>query len=186
MIIPDVNAEKKSTKTIVGLAGHISSGKTTAGNFLKQKGFKYIRYSQILEKLLKDEHQAVSRQSLQDIGNKLNKNQYVLSQMVYECIRDYDKVVIDGLRHPEDFTFFFEKYGFDFKLLFIKSQKKLRKARYSEQNNKNDSFEHADKNDSEKNIKNLIKLSSKIIYNNDSKEIFKEAVLAAIKDSLCH
>ena len=116
MIIPDLKSQLKKI-SIIGLSGGIASGKTTVGKIFEENGYKYIRYSQIIEKMLIEKKLIVNRENLQKLGNEINKNQIELSKRIYEEIKYYEKVVIDGLRHPEDYTYFFETYGFNFNLI---------------------------------------------------------------------
>jgi len=179
MIIPNLDA-KENKKSIIGLTGPIASGKTTIGKIYEEQGYKYIRYSQIIEKILSEENTDVTRENLQELGNKLNKNQIELSRRVYEEIKDYDKVIIDGLRHPEDYTYFFETYGFNFKLLFIESKIQLRKERYLNLGNTEEDFDKAINNNAERNINHLKKLSNEIVYNNSSKSELTNNILSII------
>jgi predicted nuclease with RNAse H fold/dephospho-CoA kinase len=181
MIIPDLKSKKKKKK-IIGISGHIASGKTTVAHIIKKEGYKYIRYSQILENILKEEKQKITRQNLQKLGNKLNKNQMKLSKKLYEFIKDEELVVIDGLRHPEDFTFFFEMYGFDFKHIFIESHRHIRKKRYIKFKNSKYDFLKANSHKVEKNIPKLKQLSNKVLYNHIPIKALKNKVLRIIRE----
>lgn len=179
MVIPNLKAKEKKNK-IIGLTGLIASGKTTVGKIFEEKGYKYIRYSQIIEKILMERNMPINRENLQKIGNELNKNQMELSRKIYEEIKDYEKVVIDGLRHPEDYTYFFETYGFNFNLLFIDAKYEKRKERYLNLGYADKDFEKAINNPVEKNIMHLKKLSNKIVYNNSSKNELITNILSII------
>ncbi|MGD9624091.1 MAG: ribonuclease H-like domain-containing protein [Arcobacter sp.] len=181
MIIPDLKSNKKKKK-VIGISGHIASGKTTIAHIIKKEGYKYIRYSQILENILKKEKQKVTRQNLQRLGNKLNKNQIELSKKLYEFIKDEDLVVIDGLRHPEDFAFFFEMYGFNFKHIFIESHRHIREKRYIKFKNSKYDFLKATNHKIEKNIPKLKQLSNKVLYNHIPIKALKNKVLRIIRE----
>jgi dephospho-CoA kinase/predicted nuclease with RNAse H fold len=176
MIIPDLKS-KNEKKKIFGLSGEIASGKTTIAKIIESKGYRYIRYSQILENILKEKKQDINRKNLQQLGNEFNKTQIELSKKLYEFIKDEEFVVIDGLRHPEDFTFFFEMYGFDFKLIFIEANQENKKERYISLGNSENDYIEAVENKSEKNIFELKNLSNKIIYNNSSIENLEKELL---------
>lgn len=179
MIIPDLKSQLKKI-SIIGLSGGIASGKTTVGKIFEENGYKYIRYSQIIEKMLIEKKLIVNRENLQKLGNEINKNQIELSKRIYEEIKYYEKVVIDGLRHPEDYTYFFETYGFNFNLIFIDSERKLREERYLNLGYNKDEFYKAINDKSERNIISLKKLSNKIIYNNESKVKLLSNILSII------
>ena len=130
MIIPDLKADKKE-KIVYGISGEIASGKTTIAKYLENKGFKYIRYSQILSKLLRNQGKVVNRENLQKIGEEFYKNnQYELSKLVYNEIKDSDKIVIDGLRHLEDYTFWYEIFSSSFKLIYLEADINIRRKRF--------------------------------------------------------
>ena len=84
------------------------------------------------------------------------------------------------MRHPEDYTYFFETYGFNFNLIFIDSERKLREERYLNLGYNKDEFYKAINDKSERNIISLKKLSNKIIYNNESKVKLLSNILSII------
>ena len=72
LIIPEIKRESsRGKRRVVGLSGPISSGKTTAGKYLKSLGFAYGRYSQVLKAVLQERGLPVTRESLQQIGEEV-------------------------------------------------------------------------------------------------------------------
>lgn len=181
MIIPDLNA-KRVKKNVIGLSGKIASGKTTAAKYIETYGFKYTRYSQVLESMLKQDNKDVNRENLQDLGSKMNINQIEFSKRVYEIISSYDNIVIDGLRHPEDYTFFFEIYGFNFKLLYIEAFEKEKEQRYIADGKTSKEYKNAIINSAEYEIPKLKNFSDKVIENNKSIEEFKEKLTNILQE----
>lgn len=181
MIIPNLKA-KNNPRKIFGIGGQIASGKTTAAEILKDKGYEYTRYSQILKDILKEKGEIVNRDNLQALGLEMSKKQTEFSKKLFETIKDFNYVVIDGLRYPEDYTFFFEMYGFDFNFLFIEADDKLKEARYISLGNTKEDYLKAISNDSEINIPKLKLLSNNIIYNNESIEVLKDKVYEIIEE----
>lgn len=179
MIIPDLNSKKTEIK-VYGFSADIASGKTTATDYLETMGYNSIRYSNVLEQLLKDENKEINRENLQRIGMKMNKNQYELSKIVYNKISDKDKVVIDGLRHLEDYTFFFEMYGFNFDLIFIESSIENKEKRYLAKYGSND-FKDIIKITIEKNIKLLKNKATKVLKNDLTIVDFQNKIKELIK-----
>ena len=103
MIIPSLKANKKE-KIVYGIIKEITSKKSNIAKDLENKGFKYIEYNQLLSNL----------------KNKINKkNRYSLLKLLYNEIKDYDKIVIDGLISLEDYTFWYEIFGSNFKLIYV-------------------------------------------------------------------
>lgn len=182
MIIPDLNAKRK-VKKVFGISGQIAVGKTTAANFLKEQGFKYTRYSLVLEHILKTENKEINRENLQSLGLEMSKNQIEFSKKVYEEITEYDNIVIDGLRHPEDYTFFFEQYGYDFKLIHIISDDKTKEKRYVNEGHTSKEYKKAVINKVESDVPELKKYAYTILDNNDTIEEFKNKILDLVKET---
>jgi len=180
MIIPDLKAKRK-IKKVFGISGKIAVGKTTAANFFKEEGFKYTRYSQVLENMLKKENKEINRENLQELGLEMSKNQVEFSKKVFEEIKDYDNIVIDGLRHPEDFTFFFEQYGYDFKLIHIVSNERNKENRYIQEGHTSEEYQKAIMNEVEADVPELQKNAYIILENNGTIEEFKNQILNLIK-----
>jgi len=182
MIIPDLKAKRK-VKKVFGISGQIATGKTTLANFLKGQGYKYTRYSLVLESILKKENKQISRENLQALGREMNKNQTEFAKKVYEEISEYDNVVIDGLRHPEDYTFFFEQYGYDFKLIYIFASKDVRMERYIREGKTIQDYKKAIINKVEQNIPKLKTQANIIIENNCTIHEFENKILNFIKEA---
>jgi len=77
LIVPDVDTtlHARGKRSVIGLSGPIAAGKTTAGDFLKLSGFHYGRFSLVLADILRERGIKPSRESLQQIGEEVNKNQ---------------------------------------------------------------------------------------------------------------
>ena len=68
LIIPDllVPPDPWRDRLVVGISGSIASGKTTGARALEDCGFAYGRYSQVLEKMLRERGIAPNRETLQE------------------------------------------------------------------------------------------------------------------------
>lgn len=134
LIIPDlhVNTSGWRKRKVIGLSGPIATGKTTAANFLKDAGFAYGRYSQVLKQMLADRGIESNRATLQEIGDEVNKNpgQRWLCKQLVKLLPDMGNLVVDGLRHPEDHAFMVETFGPAFFHVHIKSPEDIRARRY--------------------------------------------------------
>jgi uncharacterized protein YprB with RNaseH-like and TPR domain/predicted nuclease with RNAse H fold/dephospho-CoA kinase len=181
MIIPDLKATHK-VKKVFGISGQIAAGKTTAANFLKKQGFKYTRYSLVLKDLLEKDNKEVTRENLQELGSEMSKNQTEFAKKVYEEVSQYDNIVIDGLRHPEDFAFFFEQYGFDFKLIHITADEKVKEERYIKEGHTIQEYQRAIKNEVESDVPKLKKLAYKILGNNGTIEQFEKSLNVFVEE----
>jgi dCMP deaminase len=90
----------------IGLTGSLSAGKGVVASFLKQKGFVYLSLSDELREYLKEKKVQITRENLQNEGNKLRaeKGNEALAQMVSEKIKNqqYKNAIIDGIRNPAE------------------------------------------------------------------------------------
>ena len=163
MIIPSQVKIDATFRIIIGIAGQIAAGKTTVATYLEKMGFSYCRYSQILEDMLKKESIEINRSSLQQIGGKLFdfSGQYGLNRRVEEHIFNESHIVIDGMRHFEDYTYWKEKCFKNFYLIFIHADQDICSSRYSEGDYQIDMQHHA-----EQEIEGLRLRADTVISNN--------------------
>lgn len=99
---------------VIGLTGTLGSGKGSISNLLQKQGYKQYVFSDILKAELKKQRKEITRENLQDIGNKLRKTHglHVLSQKIKGKILK-DKVefaIIDGIRNPGELTYARENF----------------------------------------------------------------------------
>ncbi len=91
---------------IIGLTGSLSAGKGLVSDFLKQKGFVYLSLSNELREILKENKITLTRENLQNFGNKLReeKGSGVLAKIVVEKIKNqkYVNAIVDGIRNPAE------------------------------------------------------------------------------------
>lgn len=88
---------------IVGITGAFGSGKSTAAEFFKSKGFRKIALSSFLEEEAKKRgYKKITRKILQDIGNEWREKfgRGILVKKILEQSQNNktDKIVIDGIR----------------------------------------------------------------------------------------
>ena len=90
---------------IIGLAGPIGSGKTSLAEFLRDKhGFGYVRYSQVLEDMLRAKGKPITREILQEFGEEIFRTigGKGLTEIVIQRIPAGCPAVVDGIRHLDD------------------------------------------------------------------------------------
>ena len=167
MIVPCAKEKNNEYRLIIGIAGTIAAGKTTASEYIAQKGFAYSRYSLIIAKLLEKNGVRVERAALQNAGGNLfdARKQYELNKKVDDYISGNEYIVIDGMRHYEDYTYWKEKNFKNFYLLYIDSDPKICATRYGERE-----FYQAATHHVEQEITGLRKLADVIIDNNSTFE----------------
>lgn len=187
LIIPKVSSDDSAWggRIVVGLSGPISSGKTTAGRFLESEGFRYGRYSLVLKDMLEERGVAVSRESLQEIGEEVYKNpgQRWLCRKLVERLPSGGDIVIDGLRHPEDHAFLTETFGPDFIHIYIDAPEELRLQRYIVDRGTREEFEAATAHPVESDVPAMAPLAHVVLSNSGSREEFESKILQLVQTS---
>ncbi len=125
---------------IIGLTGTLAAGKGTVAEFFKKKGFVYFSLSDELREKAKEVGVAVSRQNLQELGNKLRreKGEGVLAEIIKDKILHYDyiNVIVDGLRNPAEIDVV--KKLTPFFLIAVDAPPEIRFERMKKRNREND------------------------------------------------
>jgi len=170
LIIPQLNEKFKEWegKTVIGLSGGFSSGKTTAGEYFKSKGYEYCRFSMVISKLVTDKGIEPNRKYLQEMGEYVNKEKgqrWLCITLLNEFLINSDKIVIDGLRFPDDHSFMKEKFGPNFIHLHLSCSDEIRQKRYLLQQRNDITFEEAINHPVERNVNKLLTLADNIILN---------------------
>jgi dephospho-CoA kinase len=87
-------------RKIIGITGAFGSGKTTAAEFFKSKGYVIVTLSSSLEKEAIQRGLPLTRQNLQDLGNEMRKLYgagILMKKALYQ--NNEQKIVVDGLRN---------------------------------------------------------------------------------------
>ncbi|SDL66904.1 Uncharacterized conserved protein YprB, contains RNaseH-like and TPR domains [Geoalkalibacter ferrihydriticus] len=180
LIIPDLEVDTTNwlERKVIGLSGPIATGKTTAAKFIEEAGFAYGRFSQILKQMLIDRGEDVNRETLQEIGEKVNKTpgQRWLCTQLLKMLPEQGKLVIDGLRHPEDHAFMIESFGPAFMHAHIESSESVRTTRYVADGHSVEEFKVACNHPAEKDISKLALLAHRTIRNNGDLKSLQSSV----------
>lgn len=105
------------SKVIIGLVGHIASGKTTITNYLKEKhnGSSY-RFSTVLRDIADRLYIEQNRENLQHISQGLREyiDQNILSSVIANDVKadTGEFVIVDGVRRLSDIAYLQEIPGF--------------------------------------------------------------------------
>ncbi len=174
--MPSHSQRPRDERLIIGITGHIGSGKTSVGQYLSSKyGFQYIRYSQVLSEWQAKDPE--SKAHLQDVGWKVMAGgmQTELNRRLIAQIQSQVDVAVDGLRHPIDYESLRDSFSFSFHLLYIDSPLRDRwervkgRAKYAGL----ESFETADSHPVEQQIESLRANAALVIQNRGSlQELF--------------
>ncbi len=188
MIVPTIEASTEfgKLKTVVGISGTLSSGKTIAARVLESQGFKYCRFSQILALELERQQKPITRDNLQALGIEVRNSRFgqrMLHLAIAAEVRGAEKIVIDGLRHPEDHAFLFERWGFSSVHLHIETEESTRQDRLIARNRAGDSnFSQIDSHEVEDNCILLRELADEVVPNNQSLSIFRNRIMQIVED----
>lgn len=165
MIVPCVQKRIENYKLVIGITGHIAAGKTTVSEYLQKKGFSYCRYSQIIAERLEAENTCVNRESLQAAGVDIfsSNSQYNLNRFVDLKVEGNPLVVIDGMRHFEDYTYWKERCFSNFHLVYIDASHDVCEKRYHHGN-----YDQCMSHPVEQEVDSLRGLADVVIDNNGS------------------
>lgn len=88
------------TKLVIGITGLHATGKDTAANYLKTKGFTHVSLSQIIRAEARRRGLSAARNDLAKLGNLLRRERGpgVLAELAIERVTPRDRVVITGIR----------------------------------------------------------------------------------------
>lgn len=184
LIIPDLKTDPTAwrERKVIGLSGPIAVGKTTIGNFLKSKGFNYGRFSLVLESILQERGLEPCRQTLQQVGEEVHKNQGQrwLCKKLTQLLPNQGNIVIDGLRHPDDHSYLVETFGHAFLHIHLNAPQEVLLERYISKENSKEDFIKAISHPVEMNVHQLSSLAHVVINNTSSIKSFKKKIVNTI------
>lgn len=166
MIGSKQSANSLDAPLLLGLAGRIGAGKTSAAEYLATRhGFERLRYSQVLQDWLSDPN--ATKSDLQSLGWEImaSGRQAELNARLISLTDLRRRTAIDGLRHPVDFECLSSHFGASFQLLFIESEATHRFQRTASRFPTFTDFEVADHQPVESQIEKLRPLSFSVITN---------------------
>ena len=183
LIVPDLGTTSTSRleMRVVGISGPMEAGKTTASRFLADMGYRYGRFSSVLARLLGERGIVATRHSLQDIGQEVHISpgqRWLCDQLISEL--DSNRIVIDGMRHPEDHSTLVEHFGASFTHIFVSAPESRREERYKRHGEVAYDFATASKHPVERNIEWMGQLAHRTVINRASMRQFREKVLESV------
>ncbi len=124
---------------LIGITGRIGAGKETLTMFLRGKGFRYFETSLLLKEELQKKRQIITRENMQNMGDKLRKEQgpEILMKMFLEKIDSKEDYIIDSLRNTGEVEFM-RKNLKNFFLIGVDAFQKLRFERILSRNKSSD------------------------------------------------
>ena len=130
LIIPRL--EREPTAVVVGVSGPIAAGKTTLAGILERKGFSYTRFSLVLDDMLMGKNCPLTRSNRQTLGEEINASgrQRWLNEQTIKLAGAAERIVVDGLRFPDDHAFMVERFGARFFHAYIDAPEETRRMRF--------------------------------------------------------
>ena len=171
LIVPTVDQRPLGLRPAiaVGLSGPIAAGKTTAARILERMGFRYCRFSEIIERELRAHGVPVTRDTLQTFGEEAHNSRFGQRQLQNKlavCVEQAPRIVVDGLRHPEDRAFLRERWGAAAHHVHVDASLGLRARRYTAKTGgAEDAFRRAEAHAVEQNVQVMEGLADSTMAN---------------------
>jgi predicted nuclease with RNAse H fold/dephospho-CoA kinase len=175
LIIPRLEISR--APLVIGFSGPIAAGKTTLAEILQMQGFAYTRFSLIIDDILKERNLPLDRHHRQLIGVEINRNgrQRELAERTIIRVAGAAKIVVDGLRFPDDHAFLREKFGFRFHHIHVSAPEGVRRKRYAERleltvEETSEAFGEANASEVERMVPTLERLADETLFNVGTKD----------------
>src|SRR5260221_5533491 len=181
--MPSHSQGSEEKRLVIGFAGRIGAGKTSAAKYLNTKhGFQYLRYSQVLAAWMAANPE--SKAQLQKIGWEVMAGgmQTELNRRLIAQVTPEGDTAVDGLRHTIDQESLSKAFPSSFHLLYIDSGAEQRwihvsgKGRYTSR----DIFDAADSHPVEQQIESLRTRADLVLRNDGSLHELHTAIEEAI------
>lgn len=123
-----------ASHVLLAFVGMPGSGKTEAAQFLKEKGYAYVRFGDVTEDELRGKRLPITPENEQEIRETLRQEigmQAYAEKSLPKILRQLENhrvVVLDGLYSWEEYRFLQEK-GFTVLLIHVYTEKQIRYER---------------------------------------------------------
>ena len=178
LIIPDLRSTVARPR-VVGISGPIAAGKTTAARLLQEVGFAYGRYSQVLADMAENRNLPISRKSLQALGQEVHVDpgqRWLNRQLGARLESAGGDIAIDGIRWPEDYAFWVERYGPAYHHVHLQAPSHLRRERYVADGQPAVEFDAASTHEVEGAVSDLETLADFVVPNQTSVDDVRRAL----------
>jgi len=176
---------------VLGLTGKRGSGKDTMAEYLKAKyGFRVLTYTNdVLSPLLRHMGKQVTRENLIDLALEMRRKggKHILTKLICDKIESEGYWAISGVRYPEEVSYFKERFGDSFRLVYVSCSTKKRYERVVKRGTKGEGhltlkqFLEIEQRETEKIINETIKLADLAVSNDGTFSEFRKAIIALAK-----
>ena len=132
------NQKKSDSVKIIALVGLAGSGKSTATNYLKQKGYPSVYFGGVVMKALKDENLEITPANEKMMRTKLRENfgKDIIVNKIIEQIQNLIKsgqkrIIADGLYTWTEYKILKKHFPTELKVIALVPPKNLRHKRIS-------------------------------------------------------
>lgn len=185
LVIPQL--QKAHKIMVFGISGPIAAGKTTVAKLLEEDGCAYTRFSLVIDDILAERGLELTRENRQEVGNEINQHgrQRELAERTIDRVAGAERIVVDGLRFPEDYAFLVEKFGFNFQHIFVDASDQNRAIRFAKRLNLDfesakEEFERASAAQVEMMVPLMKDLAHMTIENNGTKAKISNSILTRL------
>lgn len=93
---------------ILGITGFIAAGKTELTNIVSTYGFTQLSFGDVVREEAKKQGLSFDRSTLQELGNSFREKHGgdIWARRIYAAIDPSKNYVIEGIRNPEEVSFF--------------------------------------------------------------------------------
>jgi len=181
LMIPTLNPELRPL--VIGVSGRIAAGKTTAAECIASLGFAYTRVSLVIDDEIRKHGLPLDRTTRQRIGLELHRErgQAWLCERAVALADSASRIVVDGLRWPEDHAYFVERYGHRFIHLHLRAPIDVRTARSGVTAS---AFAEADNQPVESGIDALAVLATHVVENARSLGEFEAKIVRIVESAI--
>jgi dephospho-CoA kinase len=182
--MPSHSQGREEKRLVVGIAGRIGAGKTSAAKYLNTKyGFQYLRYSQVLAEWYGIDPE--NKAELQRVGRVVMASglQPELNRRLIAKVLPESAAAIDGLRHPIDQKSLSGAFSSSFRLLYIDcgAEQRWQHVRDRGRYTSRDVLDGADLDPVEQQIESLRRCAAVVLPNESSLDALYDSVESAIR-----
>lgn len=135
-------------RLLIGISGLPLAGKTEAVKTLKEMGIPEFKMSTAVKKEMKEKNIEINNRNLRNFATEIRdeKGRGIVANLCLpftnDLLEDHNKIVIDGLRSPEELEIFRNNYGENFINIALWASQETRYERVKNRKRSDDDIEN--------------------------------------------